>query len=78
MYGVILWEKFVECISCCCTKTMHCFTYVLSLKIYKQFVNGVFFDIKEYVKMLLYGPLNSVLKGGTCSYSSQHSIEKAV
>jgi len=33
------------------------------LLLYKQFVNGVPFDLKEYAKILLYGPLKVFSRG---------------
>ena len=35
---------------------MHCFAYLLLFEKYKQFVNGVHFDLKECVKYCFMGP----------------------
>ena len=61
-HGQNSWKKF----QVVALKLMQCFTYLL---LYKQFINGVPFYLKEYVKMLLYGPFKSVLKWVTCPHT---------
>ena len=56
-------DKVIERISCCGTETntpLQIFTFVEK---YKQFVNGVLFDLKDSVTILLCHPLKIVLNG---------------
>ena len=66
LYGVTVWTKLIEQVSCCCTETstrLHILTYC---KKCKQFVIGDLFHLKEYIEISLYLPLEKCFHGGIC------------